>query len=258
MFDFGKNWEEFSANALTEEKLETARKSLADLLGGDSIEGKEFLDIGCGTGLFGIAAAKLKAASVTGIDANERCISLSKKNTERFAPEYKGISFMVASILDRKRIEDFVNGFDIVYAWGSLHHTGNMKEAITIASRTVKQDGLFVIAIYNKHFTSIIWKYIKRVYNISPRFIKGLMVYFFAIIIFVAKWLVTGKNPFEQRRGMDFYYNVIDWVGGYPYEYASRDEIVSLVTGLGFSLKKFIPAHVPTGCNEYVFWKKPQ
>ena len=67
--------------------------------------------------------------------------------------------------------------------------------------------------------------------------------------------MVTRRNPLEQTRGMNFFYNVIDWVGGYPYEYASIKEIERLLNQQGFVMVRVIPAQVPTGCNEFVFRK---
>lgn len=67
--------------------------------------------------------------------------------------------------------------------------------------------------------------------------------------------MITRRNPKEMTRGMDFYYNVVDWVGGYPYEYATISEIDNLLNKLGFRCIKKIPAQVPTGCNEFVFKK---
>lgn len=45
-------------------------------------------------------------------------------------------------------------------------------------------------------------------------------------------------------------------MGGYPYEYASKDEMVTLMESLGFNLINFFPATVPTGCNEFIFLKQ--
>jgi 2-polyprenyl-6-hydroxyphenyl methylase/3-demethylubiquinone-9 3-methyltransferase len=55
---------------------------------------------------------------------------------------------------------------------------------------------------------------------------------------------------------MDFYYDVVDWVGGYPYQYASVAEIVQMLQELGFASVKVVPTEVPTGCNEFVFQRK--
>jgi 2-polyprenyl-6-hydroxyphenyl methylase/3-demethylubiquinone-9 3-methyltransferase len=65
--------------------------------------------------------------------------------------------------------------------------------------------------------------------------------------------LVTRTNPFYKERGMDFWFDVIDWVGGYPYEYASPKEVEQTIRDQGFLLQRYVPAQVPTGCNEFVF-----
>ena len=54
---------------------------------------------------------------------------------------------------------------------------------------------------------------------------------------------------------MSFWQDLIDWVGGYPYEYASIAEVEELCRPLGFTLERSIAAKVPTGCNEMVFRK---
>ena len=82
------------------------------------------------------------------------------------------------------------------------------------------------------------------------------MIVLFLPIIYMAKYLVTLKNPLEQDRGMHFYYNVIDWIGGFPYEYASKTEVIGFVERIGFKCIRFRPSLVPTGCNEYIFVKK--
>ena len=37
---------------------------------------------------------------------------------------------------------------------------------------------------------------------------------------------------------MSIFYDVIDWLGGYPYEYASFEEMKDFVENLGFKLIK--------------------
>jgi 2-polyprenyl-6-hydroxyphenyl methylase/3-demethylubiquinone-9 3-methyltransferase len=54
---------------------------------------------------------------------------------------------------------------------------------------------------------------------------------------------------------MDFWIDVIDWIGGYPYEYATPQQVQEFVEKDGFVLENFVPAQVPTGCNEFVFKK---
>ncbi len=158
-FDFGVNWKNFSEKSLDQSRFNTAIFSLDKLIGGKVIKGKSFLDIGCGSGIFSL------------------------------------VGFFRKSILD----EDYnsLGEFDIVYSWGVLHHTGKMWKAIGNALELVNDNGYFVIAIYNKQRSSPLWRLIKYTYNWSPKVIKKLMILIFYWIIALAKFLLTGKNPFS-------------------------------------------------------------
>jgi SAM-dependent methyltransferase len=252
-FNFGANWQRFSQGSLDSLKFEEAFNSLDQLIGHEKIKGSSFLDIGCGSGIFAIAVSLAGAGKVIGIDISRESIAASISNKERFANQ-NIIDFFHKSIFDDGILQ--LGKFDIVYSWGVLHHTGDMWRAIDIASQLVSPNSLFVIAIYNKHWSCKAWKAIKWSYNTVPAIIQRLMIWIFFIIIAMAKLIVTRKNPFKkQKRGMSFYYDVIDWVGGYPYEYADKDEVINYVERLGFKCIKFVKPTVPTGCNEFVFLK---
>ena len=250
-FDFGSNWEGFSRERIDTQRLDMACASLQALLQEKSLAGKSFLDVGCGSGLFSIAAHQLGANKVVGIDVNPRCIQVSQANLKQLAPSAP-IDFSLASALENEQLKRF-GTFDLVYAWGSLHHTGAMWDAIENVSSCVAPGGTLVLAIYNKHFTSPVWSAIKWTYNRTPLFVQRSMIVVFAGIIYVAKFFLTRTNPLIKERGMDFWFDVIDWVGGYPYEFAAPDKVKEHVNKGGFSLSKYVPAEVPTGCNEFVF-----
>jgi 2-polyprenyl-3-methyl-5-hydroxy-6-metoxy-1,4-benzoquinol methylase len=258
-FDFGQNWIEFAKQALTPEKVEQARQDFSHLFSGINLNGATFLDIGFGQGL-GLISAQKAGAYVFGSDINPKCrqalaLSASVLNLSLDIP------VVIGSILDAdvvSRISGLVaprTGFSIVHSWGVLHHTGNMKKAIENASSLVDDNGYLVLAIYNKHWTSPAWRFIKWVYCFSPAWLQAALNRLFFPVIAFAKFCVTGRNPFVKNRGMDFYYDVIDWIGGYPYEYASGKELEALLAPMGFRCVKFEPAEVPTGCNEFVFVK---
>lgn len=251
VFDFGENWKKFSDQRLDCKKLDAARASLKSLLKLESLHGISFLDVGCGSGLFSIAAYQLGAIPVMGLDINSECIRVSRQNQEKFV-QGAPITFLEASILDDDALS-LLEQYDVVYAWGSLHHTGAMWDAISKTMSKVKPGGVLTLAIYNRHLTSPIWKIIKRTYNQMPCWGKRIMSLIFGAIIFVAKLIVTRRNPFSKERGMDFWYDVIDWIGGYPYEYAKPQEVIVFGQSKGFNIANFIPSGVPTGCNEFVF-----
>lgn len=252
-FDFGKNWGEFSS-VLTPERVEKSRRSLEVVFGPDGLRGRTFLDIGCGSGVFSICASRLGAKKIVGIDVDPECIEVSRKNSLSFIGQSVMPEFLQISILDGEKVKTLEKS-DVVYAWGSLHHTGNMWRAIKITTDLVDAGGTLWLAIYHRHFTSPIWKEIKRTFNFAPRAGKRVMTFFFYGIIFSAVLFKTRKNPLEQKRGMSFRHDVVDWIGGYPYEYASPREVIEYVTNLGFSLQKFIKTIYLTGNNEYVFKK---
>ncbi len=262
-FDFGKNWAEFSKYALTPEKVAQARRDFYALMQGVELRGRSFLDLGFGQGLSLLIAASLGAQAV-GCDINPACGEVLSRN-RRFFPELSetAIPVFIGSLLDAEVIAALRRGspdpggtYDIVHSWGVLHHTGDLARALATAADLVTPGGHLVLAIYNRHWTSPGWQVLKRVYNRSPDLAQRLLVAMSYLVIYLAKLCVVRANPRKQMRGMDFYYNVVDWVGGYPYEYASGQEIIDLLQPGGFQLLRFIQAQVPTGCNEFIF-KKP-
>ena len=257
-FDFGDNWREFSANKVDPGRLDAAIASLRATLGPEGIRGRSFLDVGCGSGLFSIAATRLGAADVVAFDLSPRSIIASRENQQRLAPDLNpatGPRFVEGDILDDAFAEG-LGTFDVVYAWGSLHHTGRMWSAIDGAAARVADPGTLVLAIYNAHWSSSAWKQVKRLYNRAPRPFQLLMRYAFGAAIYIGLWLSTGQNPTRKERGMDFWYDVIDWLGGYPYEYARVGEIEEHLGRRGLRLEQLRRPRTGTGCNEYVFRRR--
>jgi 2-polyprenyl-6-hydroxyphenyl methylase/3-demethylubiquinone-9 3-methyltransferase len=258
-FDFGKNWSDFSQAALSKEMVSQAKKDFAALFQGIELRGRSFLDVGFGQGLSLLIAAE-QGARVVGCDINPKCRQVIEANHAYFPGiNQSKENLVVGSILEgdtirvlRDNAPDGSGQYDIVHSWGVLHHTGNMKVALRNACSLVKPGGHLVIAIYNRHWTSPAWLVIKYFYNRFP-FLQKLLVTLLYPVIYLAKLAVTRQNPRRQQRGMDFYFDVVDWVGGYPYEYGSVPEIHATLTAQGFLMKRTVSARVPTGCNEFIF-----
>jgi SAM-dependent methyltransferase len=171
------------------------------------------------------------ARTVLGLDIDPVSVTTSQINAANWLTDSSAISFRQFSALDTKQM-NMLEQFDVVYSWGVLHHTGNMALALENTARHVKPQGQLMIAIYNRHWSSPLWLAIKWLYNRAGKFGQKLIIELMTPIIFAAKWLVTRQNPFQMRRGMDFMHNVTDWVGGYPYEYASAQEMTSTLKKL--------------------------
>lgn len=255
-FDFGENWDHYSRTVLDDRRLGAAVDSLRDLIGPDRLAGARFCDVGSGSGLFTIAAAMLGTREALGFDINPTGVAVAGRNLERFAPQLADrVSFRQGSALD----EAFVGSlgrFDVVYAWGSLHHTGAMWPAIANVSRLVEPGGIFVLALYNRHWTSPVWTLVKILYNLSPNILRRLWDRLLGTLMLLAVWAATGSSPLRKERGMDFWVDVTDWLGGYPYEYAGVEEVRGRMDALGFDLIEVRPPRVPTGCNEFILRRR--
>jgi 2-polyprenyl-6-hydroxyphenyl methylase/3-demethylubiquinone-9 3-methyltransferase len=151
---------------------------------------------------------------------------------------------------------NLTGSYDVVYSWGALHHTGDMRRAIANAARLVKGDGTFIIAIYLKTPLCGFWKVEKRIYSWLPKGLQSIIAYGFHGFS-VAIGAVPRKEKGNRVRGMDWFHDARDWLGGYPYESASPQQVAALV-GPDFEPVQSFNTRagsgvVGSGCGEYVF-----
>jgi len=261
-FEFGRNWQRYVEGYLDAERERIALASLQELLGAGTIGGRSFLDMGAGSGLFSLCAHGLGARTVTSVDVDLESVE-SCRRLRASAGEPGSWEVLHGSVLERDHV-DSLESADIVYSWGVLHHTGDMYTAIRNAAELVVPGGLFAIAIYNrvegKFLDSHRWLRIKRLYNRAPAAGRLVMK-----ALYFSYWLLSQirnrRNPwrvareYKHSRGMALRTDLWDWLGGYPYEYASIDEIVDFCQrNCAMVLKTAIPTTVSgTGNNQLVF-----
>jgi 2-polyprenyl-3-methyl-5-hydroxy-6-metoxy-1,4-benzoquinol methylase len=169
-FEFGKNWSRF-LDTLDDAHIARAEASLKEMLELDTLTGKSFLDIGCGSGLFSLAARRL-GASVHSFDYDPHSVACTAELRRRYFDGDGRWTVEEASALDVAYIRS-LGTYDVVYSWGVLHHTGQMWKALENARLPVAANGKLFIAIYNDMGSqSARWRWIKRTYNQLPRWLR--------------------------------------------------------------------------------------
>jgi len=260
-FKFGENWAHFIL-LLDDERIHAAEVSLKEMLGIESLEGKRFIDIGSGSGLFSLAARRL-GAKVHSFDYDSQSVACTLELKRRYFPADADWTIEEASVLDREYLKS--NGtYDIVYSWGVLHHTGRMWEALGNVAELVRPNGKLFIAIYNDQgAASKFWKAVKRVYcsGFAGRVVMtGIYSVYYSLGRLI-KDVCLLKNPFiryqeyKQQRGMSVSRDLIDWIGGYPFEVAKPEEIFYFYQKISFTLERLKTCAGGLGCNEFLFVK---
>lgn len=253
-FTFGRNWKRY-LRQLTPERMSAAERSLINALGRETLEGACFLDIGSGSGVFSLAARRLGATVVSfDFDPDSVACTLSLKQKERSSElDWRVLE---GSALDERFIRS-LGQFDIVYSWGVLHHTGDLWRALDLATVPVKPDGQFFIAIYNDQgWISGFWTAVKRLYNRCP-LVQPIIIVAFSPYLFGLRWLARAlSGRLRESRGMDLWRDMIDWLGGLPFEVASLDRVIRFLDARGFDLTLARNAGRRHGCNEFVFIRR--
>lgn len=261
-FEFGQNWSRF-LTVLNEERIVEAENSIKSLLEVSDLHGKRFLDIGSGSGLFSLAARRLGAA-VHSFDYDPKSVACTQELKRRYFPEDPHWQAEEGSALDEDYLQT-LGQFDIVYSWGVLHHTGAMWKALDNAAGRVSDTGKLYISIYNDQGgTSRRWTAVKKAYNRLPRRLKFLVLWptFLRIWGPIALYDLTRGKPFASwrnyggNRGMSPWWDLVDWVGGYPFEVAKPEGIFDFYRQRGFILRQMITCGGGLGCNQFVFEKE--
>jgi len=265
-FAFGRNWESFSSQ-LDDERIAGARAGVERLLQTTDLSGKTFLDIGCGSGLMSLAAHQM-GATVRAFDYDADSVRTAIAVRDRFASA-EAYEVTQGSALDSQFVAS-LGGFDVVYSWGVLHHTGDMWTACDVVGEAVAPRGQLAIAIYNDQgLPSRMWTRIKKGYVESGPTGQAALVaavggYFSARRGLAEAMRVMGvlgrpgaslRQPAQEvrARGMDRKHDLVDWVGGYPFEVAKPEQIFDFYRQKGFTLEGLKTCAGGLGCNEFLF-----
>jgi 2-polyprenyl-6-hydroxyphenyl methylase/3-demethylubiquinone-9 3-methyltransferase len=261
-FAFGANWREF-LKLVDDARVAAAEESLSDKLG--DVSGARFVDVGCGSGLFSLAARNL-GAEVTSFDFDRDAVECAAELRRRFRSGDQDWRIEQGSALDRDYLAS-LGQFDIVYSWGVLHHTGDLWTALGNAEALVAPTGRLFISIYNDQGRrSRVWRRVKRRYNRSGPlgrwFIYRSVDLYFAAGRTANRALGEAYRRYahlprpshgERRpRGMDRKHDMLDWVGGWPFEVARPEQVFRFFRDRGYVLRDMTTCGGGLGCNQFV------
>ncbi len=258
-FEFGKNWSRF-LSLLNEERICRAEDSLLTGLRFQNLTGQTFLDVGSGSGLFSLAARRL-GARVHSFDYDPESVACALELKRRYFRDDGNWVIEQGSVLDREYLKR-LDQFDIVYSWGVLHHTGTMWDAMDNVGKLVAPGGSLFISIYNDQGgASRRWRIVKRLYNRTPlglRFLILIPAFFYLhtgqiLRDFVRLKPFAALRSYPERRGMSALHDLVDWVGGYPFEVARPEEVFDFYWRRRFVLTRLKTCRGDLGCNEFVF-----
>lgn len=260
-FGFGRNWEDFIARRFSDERVRESQAHMLDFLGLSDLRGRSFLDIGSGSGLHSLAAFRAGAERIFSFDYDEdsvrttAALRASVGNPDHWAVEQ-------GSVLDASYMGS-LEPADVVYSWGVLHHTGEMWQAVDNATIPLSADGVFYVALYTTDVfikpTPEYWLRVKRRYNEAGPLAKRLMEWSYAWRNTILPSLLSGRNPIpvlrgsDQTRGMSYWTDVRDWLGGWPMEFASIADTKERGNRLGLELLNIAAGEANT---EYLFRRR--
>jgi 2-polyprenyl-6-hydroxyphenyl methylase/3-demethylubiquinone-9 3-methyltransferase len=260
-FEFGANWRRF-LEGLDEAGIARAEDSLREMLATDTLDGRSFLDVGSGSGLFSLAAMRLGASRVHSFDYDPESVACTEELRRRFFGGSAGWTVELGDVTDAEYVRS-LGRFDLVYAWGVLHHTGAMWRGMDNACRAVAEGGLLLVAIYNDQgWRSRAWRAVKRAYVRAPGPLRAVILALAGTPLVLRSLLLHAKRRdlagFRRRwsragkRGMSGSHDLVDWVGGYPFEVAKPGEVVEFCRSLGLVLEE---ARTTSGLgnNQFVF-----
>ena len=142
--------------------------------------------------------------------------------------------------------------FDVVYSWGVLHHTGAMWDALDNVDANVAPGGQLFLALYNyQPIASRYWRWIKRIYNKSA-LVRPAIIGIHCVYPTLPSLLLRLVQARKSPRGMSVWHDLLDWLGGYPFEVCKPEEILDFYRARGYQLERLKTVGGRMGCNEFV------
>ena len=201
----------------------------------EEVKGKSVLDAGCGTGIFSIIFANNGAGDVVGIDISEGSLNTGRKLKNMFHLDH--VQFQKEDMLNLP----FPNeGFDIVWAWGTVHHTTDPYQAIDELIRVLKKGGSLILAVYTRTKLTFLHEFIRKILVKTPKKTWTFLSKIMAVLL--SPVVVFFKKREKSRKGEKLEELILDWYFVPIRHYYRPEEIESYLIERKFKIEQFIPA----------------
>ncbi len=201
----------------------------------EEVKNKAVLDAGCGTGIFSIIFARKGAGNVTGIDISPGSLQTAQGLKEKF--RLPNVEFLNQDMLELP-FED--ETFDIVWAWGTVHHTTNPFKAIAELARVLRHGGSLLLAVYKRTKVTSVHEVIRKTLLKAPRktwtALAKVLAFFLAPVVFFF------KKREKSRKGEKLEELILDWYFVPIRHYYTPEEITVFLNERGLVVEKFLPA----------------
>lgn len=258
-FEFGQNWTRFVKKNFKQERCDIAMEKILKFSGRKDMKGLEVIDVGCGSGLHSLGMFQAGADKIHSLDYDQNSVNATRILHD-YAKKPPNWTIERGDALDKPYLES-LGKWDFVYSWGVLHHTGSMWEAIKNVADMAKPDGYFYIALYSSDAdfqpSKEFWLEIKQKYVHGSWLKKKYMVLWYVWRFAMQKDIrrlpevINRVISYRFNRGMNYFADIRDWLGGWPMEYAGDQETTDLMEQeFGYKL-----INVDTGqaCSEFLF-----
>lgn len=139
-------WERVDAN-----RYDRYAPWMRETMGFDRYPGKRVLEVGFGLGSDLMQFAR-GGSEVYGVDLTPRHVELASRRFLAFGMQ----AYLVLG--DAECLQYRSESFDVVYSFGVLHHTADMRAAVGEIYRVLRRGGIVFLVVYRRHSVPAAWK----------------------------------------------------------------------------------------------------
>jgi 2-polyprenyl-6-hydroxyphenyl methylase/3-demethylubiquinone-9 3-methyltransferase len=137
-----------------------------------------------------------------------------------------------------------------------------MWRALDLVAARVAPGGKLAIALYNDQGRwSRVWTAVKRAYCGLPAPLPSVVLGAVAARAWGPRILLDALRldplrtwrSYRATRGMSPWRDLVDWVGGYPFEVSTPAQVFDFFKARGFALRRLMTVAGAHGCNQFTF-----